>query len=386
MQLSEIYEPREDSFFMSRYVLKLAKGNVLDMGAGSGIQAVTAKKKRSVKKVVGVDISKKSIEHCKKKYKKITWIQSNLFKNLGKKYHHFFDTIIFNAPYLPQKGKKQIKTIEGGKKGYETIIDFLDKAKDFLKPKGIIILLFSSFSRPDFILNHADQSLYSYSKPAIESLFFEELFIYVLKKSDSLLEIEKKGIKDLKYFDKGWRGLIHTGKYRNKKVAVKTKRKFSEAKQAIKKEIKWLNIVNKYGIGPEFVTNGGGFLAYNFIEGIAFDKFMKTASKAKIKKIILDILKQCLKLDLLKYNKEEMHRPFTNVIITGNAKPVLIVFEKMYKTKKPHNVTQFCQFLINRSNFFKQKKFKFTRSKVIEAAVSYKRDKKYFNDIVELIK
>ena len=65
MRFSEIYDPREDSYFMQRKVLKFAKGNVLDMGCGSGIQALTALSKNNVKKVVGVDISKKAIEHCR---------------------------------------------------------------------------------------------------------------------------------------------------------------------------------------------------------------------------------------------------------------------------------------------------------------------------------
>ena len=119
MKFSEIYEPREDSYFMQRMVEKYAKGNVLDMGTGSGIQAMTALRKRSVKKVVGVDISKKAIEHCKKLSKKVTWIHSDLFNRLGKKYYKFFDTIIFNPPYLPQEGKKREPTIEGGKRGFE---------------------------------------------------------------------------------------------------------------------------------------------------------------------------------------------------------------------------------------------------------------------------
>lgn len=386
MKLSEIYEPQEDSFLMLKYVKKLAKGNVLDMGTGSGIQAISASKKKSVKKVVGVDISKKVIEHCKKQSKKITWIQSNLFKNLGKKYHGFFDTILFNSPYLPQEGKTLIKTIEGGKKGYEICVEFLEQARPFLKPKGIILLLFSSLSKPDIILNFADTMMYTQKIVSADPLFFEELYLYKFQKSDVFLELEKKGFKDIKFFDKGWRGMIFTSKYDKKKAAIKTKRRYSEAKEAIKKEARWLKFVNQHNIGPRFIVSGKGYIAYDFVEGQTFDKWMEKASKTRLSKVIREILIQCYHLDKLGVNKEEMHRPLTNVIITKKDEPVLIDFERMYKTKKPHNVTQFCQFLINRVAFLNKKGFKLNRNKIIASASRYKRDLDLFKEILKMIR
>ncbi len=386
MEVSEIYEPLEDSDLMKEMVFRHAKGNVLDMGTGSGIQALAAFTKRNVNKIVGVDISRKALNECKKQNKRITWIQSNLFNKLGKKYYKFFDTIIFNPPYLPKKSKIRMPTIEGGERGYEIILEFLKSAKDYLKPDGIILLLFSSLSKPDVILDFADKEFYKYKLLRIKSLFFEELFVYKLEKADIFNELEKKGVKNIKFFAKGWRGMIHSGRLKSKKVAIKTKRKYSEAKNAIKKETKWLKIVNKHKIGPEFLFADKGFLVYKFIEGKTFRDWMEKAPKTKLKKVILNIFDQCFKLDQLKINKEEMHRPLTNVLIKKDAVPVLIDFERTYKTKKPHNVTQFCQFLINRMTLFRKKKFTFTRDKIIKVAVNYKQDKEYFPKIKQLIK
>ena len=94
------YEPREDSELLAKYVKKFAFGNVLDMGTGSGIQAITAAKKKSVKSVVAADIQEEVIENNKNniKNKKIKFIVSDLFSNIKNKK---FDTIIFNPPYLP---------------------------------------------------------------------------------------------------------------------------------------------------------------------------------------------------------------------------------------------------------------------------------------------
>ena len=96
-----IYDPAEDSELLKTQVLIHAKGKVLDMGTGSGIQALTAISNASVRKVLAVDINTKCIAYCKNKHKlsKITWKTSNLFANVAKTR---FDTIIFNPPYLPK--------------------------------------------------------------------------------------------------------------------------------------------------------------------------------------------------------------------------------------------------------------------------------------------
>jgi predicted Ser/Thr protein kinase len=73
---------------------------------------------------------------------------------------------------------------------------------------------------------------------------------------------------------------------------------------------------------------------------------MKNVNHIEIKKVIINILNQCYQLDQLKVNKEEMHNPWKHIIVTKKNKPVLLDFERCYETKKPHNLTQFCTFLM----------------------------------------
>jgi release factor glutamine methyltransferase len=169
-----IYEPREDSFLLKKYVSKYASGKVLDLGCGCGILSLEALKKTN--NVLAVDINKEAVKYCKGL--KINAKYSNLFSNIKEK----FDLIIFNPPYLPydkNEDKETRKMVCGGKKGYEIIEKFLKQAKKYLNKKGKILLLFSSLTGDvNKILKK-----YNYKFKLLEEkkLFFEKLYIYLVE-------------------------------------------------------------------------------------------------------------------------------------------------------------------------------------------------------------
>lgn len=179
-----IYEPNDDSYLLREFVLKFAKGKVLDMGTGSGVQAEAALEK--TKYVLAVDINEEAVEFCKNKG--ILAIQSDLFENIKEK----FDLIIFNPPYLPEEREYMgVKFTEedfnyvndvalvGGKNGSETIDRFLKEAKNYLNTEGNILLSFSSLSGDiKKIMKKYD---YSYEKLSERRIFFEVLYVYLLR-------------------------------------------------------------------------------------------------------------------------------------------------------------------------------------------------------------
>ena len=171
--MPNIYQPREDSFLLEKYVKKLARGHVLDMGTGSGIQAIAALEKAET--VTAIDINPNSINNFKNK--KITFIRSDLFSSLESK--RKFDTIIFNAPYLPEEGARD-PALDGGKRGHETIERFLKQAKDHLEKDGIILLVFSSLTDKEKV----DQIIKDngYRSELLEKIHisFEDIYCYKL--------------------------------------------------------------------------------------------------------------------------------------------------------------------------------------------------------------
>jgi len=166
-----IYEPGEDSYLLNTYVHTLVCGKVLDMGTGSGIQALSALE--NTDDVLAADINPECVAYVQKKGVKA--VQSDLFSNVSGQ----FDWIIFNPPYLPEdleepEDSQQITT--GGEEGNEILLRFLRHAKEHLNPDGKILLVMSSLTgEPEELFVN-----YKHTCMETEKLFFETLSVYLL--------------------------------------------------------------------------------------------------------------------------------------------------------------------------------------------------------------
>ena len=397
----EVYEPMEDSFLLEEHVKNCSKGFVLDVGTGSGIQAISASEKAEL--VIGVDISREAIKLArenafKQNVKDICFFESSLFdlfkkiktkkqfKNSflkeikNKKIHDFlkknilFDLIIFNPPYLPQDKVVSDKSIYGGIKGHETLERFFYEASEYLKENGKILIVFSSLTKKEKVDELLNDYCFEFKQVDEKKLFFETLFVYLIKKSRLLKTLEKKGLKNIKKFARGHRGLLYKANLKQKKIVIKTKKPESEAKGRIANEVKWIKILNKHKIGPKLLFSGKEYFAYKFVKGDFILDFIKKNNKENIIKIIKNVFNQLYIMDKLKVDKEEMHHPLKHIII--DKKPILIDFERCKITKKPKNVTQFCQFLMssNTGILLRQKGIKLKKNKIINLAKTYKKE------------
>ncbi|MBS3128451.1 methyltransferase [Candidatus Woesearchaeota archaeon] len=394
-----IYEPQEDSLLLQKAVQQYAKGKVLDLGTGSGIQAITAAQKKNVTHILAVDVQKIAIAYCKEKYsfrknkkkpiflKKITWLQSNLFSHIPK--NKKFDTIIFNPPYLPKDPGIQDRRIYGGKKGYELIEKAFQHINDYLTFDGYILLLFSSLTQQQKIEEILFHHAMDFEKIREQHISFEDLFVYKIEKNAIRKILEKKKYTHIQYFTKGKRGFLYTAKKKQKKYVVKIKNPQSKAQNSITNEARWLKLLNTKKIGPHYQEQGNNHVLYSFVPGTFIGEWINQQNnKEKIKKVLISCLQQCRTLDLLKIDKEEMHHPFKHIIISKN-KPVFLDFERCSKVKKPKNVTQFCQCIsYGLSDTLKTKKFFVDQKKMKELAQNYKEhyDKQAFDHIQHYLK
>lgn len=378
-----MYQPREDSYLLQKFVRKYARGLVLDMGTGSGIQAVTAAENPGVEKVLAVDIERDAILHNQQAIdnKKIVFRVSDLFANVKQS----FDTITFNPPYLPSLKLRDI-AVEGGKKGYELIKRFLEDASEHLEQNGSILLLFSSLTKKEKVDEAIADTLFV--SELLEEKYlggFETLYVYQIKKSTMLKWLEKNGISGVKKFMKGHRGIIYTGIHGKRKVAIKVQRKDIGVEKTVDLEANVLKKLNRRGIGPKIVLTEPDMIVYEFIKGDFIEKFIEKSPKYKIREVLVEVFRQCFVLDRMKLNKEEMHNPYKHIII--DIHPVMVDFERCKPTTDPKNVTQFCQYIMSLKPVLDRKGFKIDKERMMTSARIYKekRTERNFQEILGIL-
>ena len=177
-----VYQAAEDSNLIVENVPKQVKKGMktLDMGTGSGV--IVEALLKITNKVTGVDVNPYAIDFCRKKFPKTRFIQSNLFEDVNDK----FDVITFNPPYLPEDKREDLETAlmtSGGEKGYELLLKFLKQARNHLTPKGFIITLFSTLTKPDVVLEKAKELGYKNEVLESKKMFFETLFCVKFKRN-----------------------------------------------------------------------------------------------------------------------------------------------------------------------------------------------------------
>lgn len=186
-----VYQPHEDSTMLADTISRIAFGEVLDMGCGSGLQGITAAKKKEVTHVTCVDFSEHALKTAKENArknqveKKIEFIQSNMFEELRTRK---FDVIAFNPPYLPtdemDEGIESYAraTWDGGKDGRKLLDPFLEEFDKHLNQNGILLLVQSSLNGPRKTNKILREKGFKVTREAHSKFFFEELMILKAQK------------------------------------------------------------------------------------------------------------------------------------------------------------------------------------------------------------
>jgi HemK-related putative methylase len=173
--MTEIYKPAEDTLLLLRHAKRLAEGDVLEMGTGSGYITIKLSHLPRVRRIVGVDIDPKAVGIARNNAIErgvsdtVRFFESDLFQNLGES---TFDWILFNPPYLPSEGAIDELSWAGGGKGSELLMRFLNEATSHLSSSGRILAVVSS--QTNFNIEKVERQ---YKIKVLEevSLFFETI-------------------------------------------------------------------------------------------------------------------------------------------------------------------------------------------------------------------
>jgi release factor glutamine methyltransferase len=169
----DVYRPAEDTYLIMDNV-KCGK-SVLEMGAGSGIIAITLANQGHI--VTAADISPKAVSliwhNATINNVQMEIVMSDLFENVHGKY----DTILFNPPYLPVEGESP--QWSGGKDGFAVTGKFLKHAHEYLNPGGNIYIILSDLTDIESFIKKNEN--YKFIKIKSMSFDFEAIVLYKLK-------------------------------------------------------------------------------------------------------------------------------------------------------------------------------------------------------------
>ena len=153
---SDVLIPRPDTEIIIEEILKLTKNKrnlkILDIGVGSGCILLSLLREKKNFTGVGIDISKKCTDLCRKNslklglYKKVKLFNSDVDNfNYGK-----YDLIVSNPPYIKSCDLKYldrdvvdfepITALDGGTNGLSNILKVINKSSELIKIKGKLIL------------------------------------------------------------------------------------------------------------------------------------------------------------------------------------------------------------------------------------------------------
>ncbi len=133
------------SYLLGEQVLAEAGSNdrVLDMGTGSGVNAVLAAQKGA--RVLAVDVSPKAIDSARANVERnevaglVEVRESDIFSSVGGR----FDLIVFDPPFRWFKPRDLVESAMADE-GYQALTRFVQAAKDHLAVDGRMLIFFGT--------------------------------------------------------------------------------------------------------------------------------------------------------------------------------------------------------------------------------------------------
>ena len=137
-----MYVPSEDSFLLAESAKLYSGKSALEIGVGSGV--VLKILHDNFKIVAGTDIQFISLKYCKDNLPNDIMLACC---DAASGFHHRFDLIVSNPPYLPVGNhKNKDYVINGGSSGIETILHFIQSGISILDMEGKMLIIASSLS------------------------------------------------------------------------------------------------------------------------------------------------------------------------------------------------------------------------------------------------
>lgn len=186
--VGDVYRPSDDTWLIIDTIEnRNPRGDLcLDLGSGSGVLGLFLLLNNLCRRVVFVDISEDAVESTKlntllNNVMHLSLIVLSDEKTLRER---SIDVVLSNPPYLPIRDPGRVDiAVEGGLEGYETVLYFIEYASEVLVNRGLFYLVYSSLSRPEYIVDQLGKRGFNIEYSNSRRFFFETIYVVECVKS-----------------------------------------------------------------------------------------------------------------------------------------------------------------------------------------------------------
>ena len=171
-----VYQPAEDSRLLAEAAVEHARGRTLEVGTGAGWVA----ERIATETTATVIASDPNPAACREaRDRGVPAVRADLVAPFRT---DSLDTVAFNPPYLPTDPDNEWddwmeRALSGGESGRAVIDPFLDTVGRVLRADGIVLLLVSSLTGFEAVVDRAERNGFATTTVRQESYPFETLSI-----------------------------------------------------------------------------------------------------------------------------------------------------------------------------------------------------------------
>ena len=189
---------------------------------------------------------------------------------------------------------------------------------------------------------HASVVCYPRSNPAEMQRRIEEL----RQLGVEALEFSgKTNASNIPVLGKGYVGVVVLAYVKGQRAALKMRR-IDADRADFKHEAEMLQKANALGVGPKFIAISTNFMVSQLIDGDLLEDWLEThREKELIRKVLVDILEQCWRLDEACLDHGEISKATKHLLVDKENCPFIVDFETASIVRRVINVTSVCQFL-----------------------------------------
>ena len=202
--------------------------------------------------------------------------------------------------------------------------------------------------------------------------------------------IGKTSASNIPVLGKGYVGVVVVAHVDGQRVALKMRR-IDADRESLDREAELLVRANNINVGPKFLVVSKNFLLMELIDGNLFEDWLEIhKDKLLIRKVLVDILEQCWRLDESGLDHGELSKAPKHLLVDKAQKPCIVDFETASLERKVINVTSVCQFLFmgnsRAAKILSEEYEEKNRAKLIAALKGYKknRNRKNFEGLLEV--